>query len=104
MTQGKHESEILGGLESGMRVATITSGGKLMKEITVWIGRDKDGDFAAGGSKSEMVEHIGYQFDQRLSPGTPTAICRKNGLGLGLHRIVKKGEVARVTFTARVAK
>ena len=77
---------------------------KRANEITVWVGRDGDGDFDAGSSKAKVEHYTQLTLGYNLETNFPTGICRKHGLALGLHRIVKKGEVARVTFTAKAVK
>ena len=73
-------------------------------EITVWVSRDGDGHFDAGTDKAKLERYANYKLGFSLDSNDPTGICKKIGLALGLHRIVKKSEVARVTFTAKVAK
>ena len=75
---------------------------KTKNEITVWVGRDQGGDFIAARDRERVLPHL--DNDCSADADMPTCVCRSRGLALGLHRIVKKGEVARVTFTAKVAK
>ena len=77
---------------------------KTKNEITVWVGRDGDGDFEVGSHKAKVRKYSEYTAGFRVKSDTPTTICQKHGLALGLHRIVKKGQVAQVTFTAKAVK
>ena len=77
---------------------------KKKNEITAWVGRDQAGDFSSGKRRDHAERFSNNPFSATIGAEGWTMICQRYGLALGLHRIVKKGEVARVTFTAKAGK
>ena len=75
---------------------------KKKNEITVWVGRDEAGDFLAAKSRERILPRL--ENDYLADADMANLICRHRGFALGLHRIVKKGQIARVTFTAKAGK
>ena len=78
---------------------------KVANEITVWVGRDGHGDFILGAKRAFVSDEVADPAVGKLwNKDSASPCCRKHGLALGLHRIVKKGQVARVTFMAKAIK